>query len=130
MDLFSRNFRRVIFWDILYVFAQGMELKSEDNSLVATNEEQSAKTERSWSWKGGTRYFIFSLICNLDIPLKPPTLGWQAVFALWLARTMKKMSDSYISSILSTVERHFGLNTKSMSMVRMSSSNEFCDCYY
>ena len=45
--------------------------------------------------------------------------------ALWLARTMNKMSDSYISSILSTVERHFGLNTKSMSMVGKSSSQFF-----
>ena len=54
-------------------------------------------------------------------PKTAPTLGWQAFVALWLARTMNKMSDSYISSILSTVERHFGLNTKSMSMVRRSS---------
>ena len=107
-----------------------MELKSEDYSPVATNEEQSAKTERRWSWKGRTCYFIVSLICNLDSPPKPPTQGWQAFVALWLARTMKKMSDNYISSILSTVERHFGLNTKSMSMVRRSSSNEFCDYYY
>ena len=107
-----------------------MELKGEDYSPVATNEEQFAKTERSWSWKGRTCYFIVSLICNLDFPPKPLTLGWQAFVALWLARTMNKMSDSYISSILSTVERHFGLNTKSMSMVRRSSSNEFCDYYY
>ena len=121
MDLFSRNFRRVIFWDTLYVFARGMELKSEEYSLVATNGVQSAKKERSWSWKGRTYYFIVSLICNLDFPPKPLTLGWQAFVALWLARTMNKMSDSYISSILSTVERHFGLNTKSMSMVRRSS---------
>ena len=51
-------------------FLLEMELKSEDYSPVATNEEQSAKTERSWSWKGRTCYFIVSLICNLDFPSK------------------------------------------------------------
>ena len=49
-------------------FLLEMELKSADYSPVATNEEQSAKTERSWSWKGRTCYFIVSLICNLDFP--------------------------------------------------------------
>merc|ERR1712088_80805 len=79
------------------LFQAEMELKSGEYSQVATDEKAPpAKAERArgWSWK-----------------------GWQAFVALWLARTMNKMSDSYISSILSTVERHFGLNTKSMSMV-------------
>ena len=48
-----------------------MELKGEDYLPVATNEEQSAKTERSWSWKGRTCYFIVSLIC--DSGLSPKT---------------------------------------------------------
>ena len=47
-----------------------MELKGEDYSPVATNEEQSAKTERSWSWKGRTCYFIVSLICDSGLPPK------------------------------------------------------------
>ena len=47
-----------------------MELKGEDYSPVATNEEQFAKIERSWSWKGRTCYFIVSFICDSGLPPK------------------------------------------------------------
>ena len=112
-----------------------MELKSGEYSQVATDEPPPAKLEkgRGWSWKGEitkedtlTKYGILNIPSKKGQSITNTVLGWQAFVALWLARTMNKMSDSYISSILSTVERHFGLNTKSMSMVKKSSSNVMC----
>ena len=52
-------------------FLLEMELKSEDYSPVATDEEQSAKTERSWSWKGRTCYFFY--LFNLRFWTSPQT---------------------------------------------------------
>merc|ERR1711963_359644 len=63
------------------------ELKQEG----ATPAGESKKT---WSWK-----------------------GWQAFVALWLTSMMSHCSPKYISAVLSTVERHFGLKTKYMSAV-------------
>ena len=37
-----------------------------------------------------------------------------------LIRMMNKLTDKYLSSTMSTTERHFGLKTKEMSMVRVS----------
>ena len=43
--------------------------------------------------------------------------GWEAFVALWLTSMMSHCSPKYISAVLSTVEKHFGLKTKYMSAV-------------